>query len=409
MYATRILRCTLVALLLGGTVTGAVRHGTAAPLLVGTARPVRAADATGPAALADADTRLGLSLLAAQPHDTNVVLSPSSVTAGLGMAYQGARGGTATAMHRTLGLPADGDALLAGLRRRTTVLRDNPDLSVSDTVWLDRRLPTRQAYLDRLATGYRAGIRQVPLTTDPAGSAAAINDTVSAQTRGRIPTVVRADQLTGAGWVLTDAMALDARWADPFDRGETHPDAFHTPGGTVTATYLHADARYRYAEAGGWRAVAVPYRGGRLEMVALVPDGARATPTPATLSELTGALRPTRLQLDLPKVRLSWSADLSGTLRGLGMGTAFGPDADFTGISPDAAALSFVQHRATLRVAEKGTQAAAATAVGVQATAARVPEGPRVRFDRPYLMLIRDVATGEPVLLSRVTDPTRTS
>ncbi|BCJ33661.1 hypothetical protein Athai_11640 [Actinocatenispora thailandica] len=228
---------------------------------------------------------------------------------------------------------------------------------------------------------------------------------MSAQTGGRIPAIVSADQLAGTGWVLTDAMALDARWEHPFQADDTRSGSFRTPAGPVRADFLHGEGRYRYAAADGWQAVALPYRGGRLEMLALVPDGDRGVPTAATLAALTSGLHDTRLGLALPKVELSWSADLTGTLSTLGMGIAFGGGADFTGISPDAARLAFVAHRATLAVAEKGTRAAAATAVGVTVTSIRVPLR-QLRFDHPYLMLIRDRHSGEPVLFARVTDPT---
>ncbi|BCJ33662.1 hypothetical protein Athai_11650 [Actinocatenispora thailandica] len=165
MHATRILRCTLVVLLLGGTAAGAGRQNVAAPLTIGTARAVDATGAPGTAALAAADTRFGLAVLAAQPTGRTVVLSPESTATGLGMAYQGARGQTAAAMARVLRLPATGDPLLAGLRRRTDTLRGTPGLRISDTVWADRRERTRRDYLDRLATatapGY-AGYRWVP-------------------------------------------------------------------------------------------------------------------------------------------------------------------------------------------------------------------------------------------------------
>jgi serpin B len=87
------------------------------------------------------------------------------------------------------------------------------------------------------------------------------------------------------------------------------------------------------------------------------------------------------------------------------MGDAFGPSADFTGISPQAGGIGLVQQDATLQVTEKGTVAAAATAVGVTATAARAPVGQTVTFNRPYLMLITSAATGEPLFLVRVANP----
>ena len=91
-------------------------------------------------------------------------------------------------------------------------------------------------------------------------------------------------------------------------------------------------------------------------------------------------------------------------LTGLGMGVAFTPAADFTGLSQQACCIGFVEHAATLDIGEKGTVASAATAVGVQATAGHVLP-PQVRFDRPYLMVVTDRATGEPLFMARVADP----
>ena len=91
-------------------------------------------------------------------------------------------------------------------------------------------------------------------------------------------------------------------------------------------------------------------------------------------------------------------------LASLGMGVAFSPAADFTGLSRQACCIGLVEQAATLGVGEKGTVASAATAVGTEPTAARVLP-PQVVFDRPYLMLVTDSATGEPLFLARVANP----
>ena len=105
----------------------------------------------------------------------------------------------------------------------------------------------------------------------------------------------------------------------------------------------------------------------------------------------------------LPTVNLRSQLDVGGLLQRLGMGIAFGGGADFTGLSPQACCIALVEHAATLRVAEKGTVASAATAVGMEPTAAQAP--PRLVFDRPYLLLVTDVTSGEPLFLARVTNP----
>jgi serpin B len=86
------------------------------------------------------------------------------------------------------------------------------------------------------------------------------------------------------------------------------------------------------------------------------------------------------------------------------MGVAFTGAANFTGLSPQASSIGLVEQAATLQVGEQGTVASAATAVGMEPTALRVPP-PQVVFDRPYLMLVTASATGEPLLAARVANP----
>lgn len=406
MRMTSVLAGAAVVVLIGGGVTGSTGYGPSAPLLRGQVRSVAVTGAPSTAAYGAADTRFGLRLLAQlDGTDRNIVFSPTSVASSLGMAYLGARGDTAAAMARTLCLPATGQAGLAGLHDRAAALRALPQVETSDTVWLDPSLPTRPGYLDRVATGYDNGVRQAPLLTDPAGAADAINDTVSTETHGKIPQIVSPDNLDQAGWVFTDAVYLKADWQQPFG-GEypTEPGRFHSPHGTVTADYLHTVASFRTAHVAGWTAVALPYQGGRLQMLALLPDGDQTAPSPATLATLTRSLAPQVIDLRFPKVTIDYTKELSAPLTALGMGTAFGPTADFTALSPAAGPISFVKHRATLTIDEQGTEASAATASGIYDTAARAPQT-TITFNHPYLTLIRDTTTTEPLLVARVAAP----
>jgi serine protease inhibitor len=153
-------------------------------------------------------------------------------------------------------------------------------------------------------------------------------------------------------------------------------------------------------------------------MTALLPEsGSGGCPalSAATLGSITSALtgrasyRPAGtsglVPIALPKVSLHSSASLDNLLASLGMGIAFTGDANFSGLSPSACCIGLVEHAATLAVAEKGTVASAATAVGLQPTAVSVPLG-RIVFDRPYLLLVTATGTGEPLFLARVANPT---
>jgi serine protease inhibitor len=368
-----------------------------------------------------ADTAFGLDLLGAWCRSdprSNLVLSPTSLASGLGMAYLGARGSTAQAMATALHLPAaGGQALEAGLQARSAALRglDGPGVTVdaSDQVWADPTLKTLSSYLNAVATGYDAGVAQAPLLSRPGQAVAEIDRAVAAATRGQIPQLLAPGSLNNIGWVLTDALYLQASWAAPFAADETNPGQFTTAAGRpVTAQFMNGGP-YSALTAGGWTAVWLPYRGGKLAMVALLPPAGAAActmPGAAALGRITAALAAglpgvSGRSIALPKVDLKVNVSMKSLLAGLGMGVAFTPSADFTGLSPQACCIGLVQQADTLRVAEQGTTASAATAVGVEPGAAYLGPQP-VTFDRPYLMLVTDSATGEPLFLARVADPT---
>jgi serine protease inhibitor len=374
--------------------------------------------AVSPGPYAAADLAFGLSLLAAactRDPDGNLVLSPASLAGGLGMAYLGAQGETARAMRAVLHLPAVTAARLeAGLQARTRALAslDGPGVSVagSDRVWTDPSLLPLRGYLNAVATSYGAGVGRVPLNRDPATAAARIDAAVAAATRGHIPHLLTAADVTNTVFVLTDAVYLNARWASPFLRAADSSAPFSTAAGQqVTASYLNGGG-FPAATSGGWTAVRLPYRGGRLAMTALLPPAGTAgrclQPAPRLVAGLAAALgrAPRTAAVELPKVSLRSREQLKPILTGLGMGPAFAPVGDFGAMSPATDGIGAVVHAATLRVDSAGTVASAATAVTMEPTAAEAPRHP-VAFTRPYLMLITDTRTGEPLFLARVANP----
>ena len=229
----RITAGVVLAALVGAGCGSAPASGPQSPPIIsrGMAIRERAAD---PRPYGAADTAFGLAVLGAwcraEPR-ANVVLSPASLATGLGMAYLGARGGTARAMAGVLRLPAAGGrALEAGLQARSAALHrlDSPGVTVagSDQLWADPSLRTLRSYLNAVATGYGAGVRRVPLLRNPAQAAQQIDQSIAAATRGQIPRLLSPASLSGIGWVLTDALYLHAAWAMPFQASLTRPGPF---------------------------------------------------------------------------------------------------------------------------------------------------------------------------------------
>jgi serpin B len=395
--------------------TGPVRHTAGRVILtsrqIGTLRSLGAGD-----------TAFGLELMAASCRakpGTNVVLSPVSVASALGLAYLGARGATATVMAKVMHLPAGTSSIIeGGMRARLELLAslDRPGIVFlqSNRIWANSSLPPNPAYVAALRNAYNARLTHVPLLSNPELARQEINAAIAAATRGHISDLLPPGSLNDIGWVLTNALYLNARWATPFNAELTSPGSFHTASGQVTATYLKGGA-YATTRYGGWAAAELPYRGNRLRMLALLPPASTASartvgcslPSAQEITAITAGLDASHATtgIALPKIKLSWQASLNQTLISLGMGLAFSSAADFSGISRAACCIGLVEHAATLAVAEKGTVASAATAVGIEPSSGIVI-GHVLRFDRPYLLVIEDKLTGEPLMLAWVANPT---
>jgi serpin B len=161
----------------------------------------------------------------------------------------------------------------------------------------------------------------------------------------------------------------------------------------------------------GWRAARVPYAGGALAMTLVLPDAHRMGEVELSLTSggLTGVLSVgdrAMLDLRLPRWTFRTQPPLNGALQRLGMRTAFDPhQADFRPMTEEDLALyvTAVLHEGFIAVDEDGTEAAAATAVGMREASAPVTEPFHV--DRPFLFVIHDVKHGTPLFLGRVDDP----
>ena len=127
------------------------------------------------------------------------------------------------------------------------------------------------------------------------------------------------------------------------------------------------------------------------------------------LGRLLARLAPRQVNLALPRFRVTSGFALRPLLAALGMPLAFSPDADFSGITTaQRLRIDEVAHKAYIDVNEEGTEAAAATAVIIKASARFMNTEPPVEMivDRPFLFAITDTESGLPLFLGRVTDPT---
>jgi serpin B len=343
------------------------------------------------------------------------VFSPVSVAAALRMALCGARGQTATelasALHETP------DAAPAGLRATSAAVGDvaadgSVTLRAPSNVWVQSGLPLLPGFTSQLGDTV---IVQVGFAEAPEAARAEINRVIEEQTEGKITGLLPARTVDAATrLVLTSAIYLKAGWADPFPKTATddapfYPDGPDHPG--VSVAMMRGTAARAYRRGDGYQAVVLPYRGGRLAMAVVLPDGPLATLRPVIATGgvsglLTGTSR-YQVTLSMPKFRLEAAFGLVPVLRRLGVEQAFTDRADFTGITEaERLLINAVAHKAYVDVDEQGTEAAAATAVAFRQLAAfRAPTPVTMIVDRPFWFAIIHTPTGLPLFIGQVRQP----
>jgi serine protease inhibitor len=162
----------------------------------------------------------------------------------------------------------------------------------------------------------------------------------------------------------------------------------------------------------GFQVVTLPYAGGDVECVVILPRAADQLPAvekrfnPAALSSWLDAAEPVKVAIWLPRFRLEQRYDLVAALATLGVRDLFIPEkADLSGMTSERLAVGRVVHQAFVEVNEEGTEAAAATAVIANTLGPPPPRPVEFRADRPFLFLIRDRVHGTILFLGRSTGP----
>ncbi len=347
----------------------------------------------------------------------NLFYSPFSISAALAMTSAGARGDTLAEMSRVLHLPQSGDVhadfgqllkALAGTGRKY-------ELHVANALWGQQGFPFRPEFLALTKKDYGAGLRQVDFAnTEQARQT--INHWVEQQTKDRIKDLLPAGSLDALSrLVLTNAIYFKGTWDKQFPKSATQDAPFQLGGGrTAKAPLMSVGGSFPYFADETLQAVELPYAGGDLAMVVLLPrqaDGLaklEQSLTPENLDRWVTHLRQTPGDVWLPRYRVTSGFDLNATLQQLGMHKAFGGDADFSGMTPSGEKLliSKVVHKAFVDVNEEGSEAAAATGAVMKLAAAPArQERFAFRADHPFVFLIRGQRTGAVLFLGRVANP----
>jgi serpin B len=402
---SRIPSLTLAALLLCGVLAscGVITQPDTPPRTLTTTE----------ARIAAANTDFAIAMLkqnARFEQGQNSFISPFSYMQALAMTSNGALGATKDSMFRALQLAglaqADVNAGMKSLTEYVLGLDRKIEISTANGIWYNQQYTVEQPFLSTVKNDFGAEIRGMNFGRDAVKDD--INRWVESKTNNRIKDLIKQDFTADDLMCLVNAVYFNAEWKARFDAARTKDDQFRTEsGGTLPIKMMSLEKAtdVRTSSLQGATVTEIPYSNGQFTMTVILPNTGNkladvvAALTPNTWKQATDKLASASMRIEMPKfsmeTRYEERASKQRELHALGMGIAFTPRADFSGMvkPPLQASISFVIHQTFLQVDERGTEAAAATGVGIGLTSA--PPPPSVlRLDRPFAFMIREKSTG---------------
>jgi len=353
-----------------------------------------------------------------ESKDKNIFFSPYSIFVALTMTYEGARGQTAEEMKSVLHIPED-----ANLRRPNFAKIINEinkpnkkyKLSSGNALWVQKDYKFLENYIDIVERYYGGKVTNLDFKSEEARKEArqTINAWVKEQTNNKIDKAIPEGFLNNkTKLILTNAIYFKGTWVLQFDPKDTRDENFTTSTGQIVKVPMMRliDEEFNYAETDDVQILEMLYEGEDLSMLIILPkenslENIEESITSEKLSEWKSILKKQTVNIFIPKFKFKTQYFMVETLKKMGMVSAFDALlADFSGMDGTKnLTIQNVVHQAFVEVNEKGTEAAAATAVGFVSES--LP--PMFRADHPFIFIIQQRNTGNILFLGRVVNPTK--
>lgn len=346
----------------------------------------------------------------------NVFFSPYSITSAFSMAYEGARGTTSDEMESVFHFIQDNIARKNYVSRINSELNDPSQqykLDIANALWIQNDYPVFSSYTDTIKQYYAANVTNLDLKGDSENSRKIINTWVENKTNQKIVDLLPQGSINeNSRVVLTNAIYFKGNWTNQFDAQDTSNQNFTTSANKiVTIPMMTTTSSFPYFEDNNIQVLKMPYQGGHLSMVVLLPKNNNLKSLANSLSveklqQWNGNMTTEPVTVYMPKFTLDTKYILNDYLPSMGMPSAFSPnDANFTGISSvKDFSISTAVHQAFVKVDEKGTEAAAATGAVFQVTSMPLSKY-TFRADHPFIFMIYDDQTGLVLFMGQVVNP----
>jgi serine protease inhibitor len=336
----------------------------------------------------------------AESNQSNVFVSPLSVSIALGMAWNGAQGETKTEMEvamKMAGLSTDEINDYYKIMQSTLPTIDpSTKLSIANSLWYRQGFPVKNDFLKVNSDNFGAYVRELDFAKTWAVDT--INKWCSDKTNKLIPTILEEIPQESMMY-LVNAVYFKGIWRNKFDKKETSERYFtnELDQKSKVNTMYQKDAFAYYSDELA-QYVDLPYGNKAFSMTVILP--AENKTTSDVLNSLTAEnwtstldqLHQREILLYLPRFKVENKFTLNNGLQAMGMKLAFTENADFSKISDIKLFISKVIHKTYVAVDEEGTEAAAVTAF--EFTSTSIPTYPIVDINKPFLFVIRENSTG---------------
>lgn len=346
----------------------------------------------------------------------NIFYSPYSIFAALAMTYEGARGQTADEMKSVFHFPESNILRpnFAAIYNDINKSAEDYELRTGNALWVQQDFPLLSDYTNIVEKYYGGKAANLDFIKEIEKSRQTINSFIEEQTNNKIKDLIPSgllDEMTRL--VLTNAIYFKGTWQWEFDVSDTRNQDFKITSDNVVKVPMMnmypKKATFNYADTEEAQILELPYKGDKISMLVILPTkdlaSIESSLTVEKLNEYKSKMKETKLDsISLPKFEFDTKYFMKNTLSTLGMPTAFSGNADFSGMTGKKDLyIGFVIHQAYVKVDEQGTEAAGATAVGMQLTST-MPKNV-FRADHPFIFLIQDKDTGNILFLGKVVNP----
>lgn len=358
--------------------------------------------------------KFGYGLMEQYLEEKNPVMSPVSAYVMLSMVGNGAKGTTKKEFEKVLG--SDMLSVSEGLMGALPQEKDGMKLTIANSAWLDDEFTPKKTWLNTTQKQFQSEVFQEDLSTAAAKNK--INKWVSDRTNKLIPKLLDKKLEKETRLALVNALYFHADWQQQFVPELTFQGSFYTDDGkTKNTDMMHAwNYSCGYFKDDTSEGVVMPYKNSSSAFVAVKPSGKEsirdwfASYNAKKLSALVNSSQTKDVELSLPKFEIRCKMTLNDSLNKMGIKKAFDEEkADLTLLgktkTDENLYLSFVLQEAVIRVAEEGTEAAAATMGAIAGATSLIPDKPVVNFDRSFLYMIIDTESKAPLFMGVVDEP----